>query len=298
MEEISSSYIHQNTEVYAKDVPLATAREIRGVRAVFGETYPDPVRVVSIGVPVEDLLQDVKNERWEKVSVEFCGGTHVKQTGEIKELVILEESGIAKGIRRIVAVTGQDAYDVQRLALEFEKELDRLENMKYSPEKEAEAKKIQVQLNQLVISALTKTRFRERFAKIQKSILDEQKAATKAENKRVLDNITNFFADNNDEKVLVQKVDWSGGVNKAISEALKTVSNAKGQYKDKTVYLLSANEAEGKVVHGCYVAEVCSITQIIHSRSLMSFLALRFPRRCRRGLGQAGCDRHRRKGRW
>lgn len=258
IEEDSNSYIHQNTEVYAKDVPLATAREIRGVRAVFGETYPDPVRVVSVGVPVEDLLQDVKNERWEKVSVEFCGGTHVKQTGEIKELVILEESGIAKGIRRIVAVTGQGAYDVQRLASDFEEKLATLEKMKYSPEKEALAKKMQLELNQLVISALTKFTLRDRFAKIQKSILDEQKAATKAENKRVLDTITNFFSKNEGEKVLVQKVDWSGQVNKAISEAIKSVSAPKGQLKDKTVYLFSANEAEGKVVHGCYVAEPLS----------------------------------------
>jgi len=78
IEEISTSYIRQNSEVYAPDVPLATAKQIRGVRAVFGETYPDPVRVVSVGVPVEDLLSDVKNEGWEKVSVEFCGGTHVQ----------------------------------------------------------------------------------------------------------------------------------------------------------------------------------------------------------------------------
>jgi alanyl-tRNA synthetase len=256
IEKISTDYIHQNSEVFAKDVPLATAKEIRGLRAVFGETYPDPVRVVSVGVPVEDLLSDVKNEKWEKVSIEFCGGTHVKQTGEIKELIILEESGIAKGIRRIIAVTGQEAYDVQRVAAEFEEELNRLEKLKFGTEKEAEAKKLQVQLNQLSISAITKARFRDRFAKISKSILDEQKAAAKAENKKVLDGITNYFKSNEDAKFLVQKIDWSGNVNKAISEAIKTVSGPKGALKDKTVYLMSASKDEGKVVHGCYVAEV------------------------------------------
>ncbi|KAF2013404.1 alanyl-tRNA synthetase-like protein [Aaosphaeria arxii CBS 175.79] len=255
IEKISTEYIRQNSEVFAKDVPLATAREIRGVRAVFGETYPDPVRVVSVGVSVEDLLADVKNEAWEKVSVEFCGGTHVKQTGEIKELIILEESGIAKGIRRIVAVTGQEAYDVQRLASEFEQQLTRLEKLKFGAEKEAEAKKLQVQLNQLTISAITKNQFRDRFAKILKSILDEQKAAAKAENKRVLDSITGFFEKNEAEKVLVQKLDWSSNVSKAISDAIKVVSGPKSSIKDKTVYLVSASEDEKKVVHGCYVAE-------------------------------------------
>ncbi|KAF1959157.1 hypothetical protein CC80DRAFT_490128 [Byssothecium circinans] len=255
IEEICTQYIRQNSEVFAKDVPLATAREIRGLRAVFGETYPDPVRVVSVGVPVEDLLADVKNEQWEKVSVEFCGGTHVKQTGEIKELVILEESGIAKGIRRIIAVTGQEAYNVQRLASDFEEQLVRLEKLKFSPEKEATAKKVQVELNQLNISALTKSQFRDRFAKVQKSILDEQKTFAKADNKRVLDTVTNFFKVNEEATFLVQKVDWSSNVSKAISEAIKTVSAPKSALKEKSVYLFSASPEEGKVAHGCYVSQ-------------------------------------------
>ncbi|KAF2869425.1 tRNA synthetases class II (A)-domain-containing protein [Massariosphaeria phaeospora] len=255
IEKISTAYIRQNSEVYAKDVPLATAREIRGVRAVFGETYPDPVRVVSVGVSVEDLLADVKNPKWEKVSVEFCGGTHVKQTGEIKELVILEESGIAKGIRRIVAVTGQAAYEVQREASAFEAQIERLENLKFGAEKEAEAKKMGSALNQLSISALTKSQFRDRFNKIQKAILDEQKVFAKADNKRVLDAVTDFFAKDEDAKTLVLKVDWSSNVGKAISEAIKSVSGPKSALKEKSVYLFSANPEEGKIVHGCYVSE-------------------------------------------
>jgi alanyl-tRNA synthetase len=258
IEKICTEYIRQNSEVFAKDVPLATAKQIRGVRAVFGETYPDPVRVVSVGVPVDDLLADVKNEKWEKVSVEFCGGTHVKNTGEIKELVILEESGIAKGIRRIVAVTGQDAYEVQRLAHDFEDELNKLERMPFGPQKESDAKKLQVALNQLVISALTKASFRDRFAKISKSILDEQKKAAKEENKRVLEGITKYFEENKDAKFVVQTLPWSVTVNKAISEAIKTVSGPKSAIKDRSVYLVSASKEEGKVVHGCYVAEVFS----------------------------------------
>jgi len=80
IEDESNRYIHQNMQVFAQDVPLAAAREIEGVRAVFGETYPDPVRVVSIGVEVEDLLKDARNPRWKNVSIEFCGGTHVGLT--------------------------------------------------------------------------------------------------------------------------------------------------------------------------------------------------------------------------
>jgi alanyl-tRNA synthetase len=262
VEKISSEYIKQDSQVYAKEVPLASAKEIRGVRAVFGETYPDPVRVVSVGVPVEELLQDVKNEKWEKLSIEFCGGTHVLKTGEIKELVILEESGIAKGIRRIVAVTGQEAYNVQRIAREFQERVQSMGKMSFGPAKEAEAKKIGVDLNNLTISAIAKSKLREEFSKIQKSILDEQKTAAKADNKRVLDEVTKFFEDDS-KKFMVKKLEWSSTVNKAISEAIKTVSGPKSALKDKSLYLFSASPEEGKVVHGCYVSEVSFVPPFI-----------------------------------
>ncbi|KAG9203602.1 Alanine--tRNA ligase [Epicoccum nigrum] len=254
VEKISSDYIKQDTQVYAKDVALATAREINGLRAVFGETYPDPVRVVSVGRPVEDLIADPKNEEWHKLSIEFCGGTHVLKTGEIKELVILEESGIAKGIRRVIAVTGQEAYDVQRIANDFSARLDALERLPFGAQKESDAKRTQVDLNNLTISALTKNRFRDRMAKISKSILDEQKAAAKAEQKKVLDAVTEYFKDES-KTFLVQKVEYSNTVSKTISDVIKTVSGPKSALKERSLYLFAASPEEGKVVHGCYVSE-------------------------------------------
>ena len=83
IEDISTKYIRQNCTVYAKDVPLATAREIQGLRAVFGETYPDPVRVVSVGVEVDEILKNVKDPQWKKVSIELCGGTHVEKVPKL-----------------------------------------------------------------------------------------------------------------------------------------------------------------------------------------------------------------------
>jgi hypothetical protein len=50
---------------------------VQGLRAVFGETYPDPVRVVSVGYPVKDVIGDPANAKWATTSVEFCGGTYV-----------------------------------------------------------------------------------------------------------------------------------------------------------------------------------------------------------------------------
>jgi len=248
IEEQSTGYIRQNSEVYAVDVPLATARNIEGVRAVFGETYPDPVRVVSIGVPVEDLLEDVKRPEWRNVSVEFCGGTHVKNTTEIKDLVILEENGIAKGIRRIVAVTGAAAHEVQREAAEWEKKASQLESMQYNADKEAKTKEWQFELGKAHISAVAKSKLRERFAKMVKENLDHQKTAQKAESKRVMDAVTEHFDKDKENKTAVLSLEVSSG-SKAIQEAFKTISS---KHKDKTVYLLG--KADDKVVHGCYVS--------------------------------------------
>jgi alanyl-tRNA synthetase len=127
---------------------------------VFGETYPDPIRVMSVSMAIDKLISDVSAKDWWKYSIEFCGGTHVDRTGEIKELTILEESSIAKGIRRIMAVTGQDATEVRQIANNFETErLIRLERMSYSPEKEKLIKETQAEFGKLTISLLTKKAF-------------------------------------------------------------------------------------------------------------------------------------------
>jgi len=249
VEEKSTSYIRQNSEVYSKEVPLATARQIEGVRAVFGETYPDPVRVVSIGVPVEDLLEDVKRKDWRDVSIEFCGGTHVKNTTEIKDLIIVEESGIAKGIRRIVAVTGAQAHKVQLEAQNWDDRITQLEKMTYNPDKEARTKEWQHELGKLEISTITKNKLRERIGKVVKDNLDHQKTAQKAEAKRVLDAVTEHFDKNKDSKTLVLSIPVSAG-SKAVQETIKTVSS---KQKDKTIYLVGKSD-EGKVVHGCHVS--------------------------------------------
>ena len=72
VEAISNEAVASQLEVYTKVAALRDAKAIHSLRAVFGETYPDPVRVVSIGVPVEDMIADPLNSAWSEVSVEFC----------------------------------------------------------------------------------------------------------------------------------------------------------------------------------------------------------------------------------
>ncbi len=108
-EAIVREQIREDLTVYAEPASIGVARQISGLRAVFGEQYPDPVRVVSIGMPVSDLAANPQNPAWNELSVEFCGGTHVPSTAMIGAFAIAFEEAVAKGVRRIVALSGPAA---------------------------------------------------------------------------------------------------------------------------------------------------------------------------------------------
>lgn len=75
IEFMSVDWIKRNVKVYSKDLSLEIASRIPGLRAVFGESYPDPVRVVTLGHDIDEITNDIDNPKWRNTSVEFCGGT-------------------------------------------------------------------------------------------------------------------------------------------------------------------------------------------------------------------------------
>lgn len=110
VEEIVNAHVRADLPVTAVTLPLAEAKRLPGVRAVFGEKYPDPVRVVMIG-PTKPV------EVTEDYSVEFCGGTHLERSSQAGLFKVVSQEGVAKGVRRIIAVAGAKSYaEVQRLA--------------------------------------------------------------------------------------------------------------------------------------------------------------------------------------
>jgi len=99
-----NSFIRQNTAVETRLMTPDDARAI-GAQALFGEKYGDEVRVVSMGFDA----QSGKGGNEATYSIELCGGTHVKQTGDIGMFVLLGDSASSAGVRRIEALTGQAA---------------------------------------------------------------------------------------------------------------------------------------------------------------------------------------------
>jgi len=108
--------IDADLAVHADTVPLEAGKRINGLRAVFGETYPDPVRVVSIGAPIEDLLREPASDTWRAMATEFCGGTHLKSTGQAEAFVLTGEESVSKGVRRLGAITGTPAVEARERA--------------------------------------------------------------------------------------------------------------------------------------------------------------------------------------
>ncbi len=138
IEEIVNEKIRENIEVYTEVMPLEKAQKIPNVKMFFGDKYGDIVRVVFID---------------EKFSVELCGGTHVGRTPEIGLVKIVEESSVAAGVRRVVAVSSEAAEAYMRqledqLKQAAERERDLMEKIR-KLEKQLENFKVEAMKRQL-----------------------------------------------------------------------------------------------------------------------------------------------------
>ena len=97
VEELVNAEIRAALAVVTEEMSIEDAKK-SGAMALFGEKYGDSVRVVSMG----------------DFSKELCGGTHVKNTSQIQAFKLVSESGIAAGVRRIEALTGDGVFAYYR----------------------------------------------------------------------------------------------------------------------------------------------------------------------------------------
>jgi len=125
VEDLANAMILQNAPVETHLMTPEAAIE-QGALALFGEKYGDEVRVVSMGVAPGST------KAGHAYSIELCGGTHVRRTGDIGLLKIVSESAVAAGVRRIEALTGAAARDY--LAAQDERVREAAELLKVSPD--------------------------------------------------------------------------------------------------------------------------------------------------------------------
>ncbi len=125
VEAIANRVVLQNDPVITRLMAVDDAIE-SGARALFGEKYGEEVRVVSMGA-----ADGATNKAF---SVELCGGTHVRRTGDIGLVTIVAESAVAAGVRRLEAMTGEAA---RRLRAEEAKRLRDLSALLKVPASEA-----------------------------------------------------------------------------------------------------------------------------------------------------------------
>ena len=244
IEQIVSSQIASDFTVYTDLVPLAKAKTIKGVRAVFGEAYPDPVRVVSIGRAVDHLFD---NAGATQSSAEFCGGVHVSKTGEIGArggFCLVGEEGVAKGIRRITALTGVPARAALMAGQTAAARIDAAE--KLSGEAfTAEVKALVAEIDQLTIPLTVKQALRARIAALQEKVKQAGKAASGARAAEVAAAARSIAGSSEWEMTssIITTIE-AGSDRDALNAAVNTIRELRPKHG---LLLISPDAAEGKL---------------------------------------------------
>uniref|UniRef100_A0A2P2I2B3 Alanine--tRNA ligase n=1 Tax=Hirondellea gigas TaxID=1518452 RepID=A0A2P2I2B3_9CRUS len=246
IESIAQNVVNENSVVYAKSAQLAVAKSIQGLRAVFGEVYPDPVRVVSVGIPVEDLVKDPHSESGSRTSIEFCGGTHLLRAGHIGDFVITSEEAIAKGIRRIVALTGPEAAKAVRKGEILSEQVSSVKNFANSNEVSyREAVKLITdkidEINKAQLQYWYKDQLRQSLEATKKSLGDADRARKLAMSKNTVQLTKQIVVANPDIPYLVMELN-AFAQNKVLNDALKEVKNGPPSL------FLSTDEDTGKIL--------------------------------------------------
>jgi len=206
-----------------KEVALGDAKQIKSLRAVFGEVYPDPVRVVSVGpVPhtIDELVAKPDNDDWMKLSVEFCGGTHLDDAKEATHFCCVSEEGTAKGVRRVVCLTKEAALIAVMAGQDFEKRVAGAGSLADMAALDMEVSKLRKDLDETVMDYFLKDKCRQGIDKLKEKVLAAEKEKAKAKAAAAI-----TWAEGLDVsgKFVVEDVDVEGDV-KALDAAMKVVN--------------------------------------------------------------------------
>jgi len=219
VEQQVNNDITADLPVYYDNAPLEEAQKISSLRAVFGEKYPPVVRVVSIGVPVKDLLADPEDAQWQDYSVEFCGGTHLAKTGDAEGFCVTHEEAVAKGVRRITALTGRVAHEATARGDMLISRLKVLET--------ADAEKLNERITQLMaalaerpVPILVSHQLRDGIAQLQKKLKEHDKEQSRAAAGNVVEQ-ARAIADQATGNLIVSQVEGADG--KTLRDAMDVI---------------------------------------------------------------------------
>jgi alanyl-tRNA synthetase len=241
---------------------LATAKRITGVRAVFGETYPDPVRVVSIGQPVADLLASPENPAWKELSVEFCGGTHLMNTSAAAGFAIISEEAVAKGIRRIVALTGVPARAAAESAQHMAARVHDAARLNGEP-LQREVAEILREIDTMTMPVTSKDELRKTVGQLQERLKAGQKEAAAAAKQQAV-GLARQIADSaltSGDQVITTTIEL-GSDRGALEQAIKTIRD---KCPRAAVMLFSADESDPA---GPKVSVMASVPEELVKRGL------------------------------
>ncbi len=244
-EQLVKDAISANLTVHTDAAPLDQAKQINALRAVFGEVYPDPVRVVSVGAPIDELLARPDDQRWSDHSIEFCGGTHVETTSDIGAFAIIQEEPVAKGIRRISALTGVPAQAAIQAADEL---ATRIERAPALPDDTLprEVNDLVGALDSLTLPAPRKHELRGKLVTLQERVKAAAKQAAAGRAKAAVESakaIATAAAAELDNELVIHSLD-AGSDRKALQQAVKTIMD---HCPKSGVMLLSPDSDEQRV---------------------------------------------------
>jgi alanyl-tRNA synthetase len=175
VEKICREQVASARKADAQVIPLEKAMSINGLRAVFGEKYPDPVRVITFGNNIDDMVKDPESDKWLDGSLELCGGTHVSNTAEAKAFTLIQEEAVAKGVRRITAFTGELAEATLKTADALEAKFAKAEKLP-ALELGAAVTELRKEVDTADVSCVLKAGMRTRLDAMSKKYMDEKKA--------------------------------------------------------------------------------------------------------------------------
>jgi alanyl-tRNA synthetase len=242
VQEIVQQHIDEKAHVDKLSCPKEAALEISALRAMFGQSYPTTVRVVAV-VPadadfnIQTMVDSPKDEKWFNTSVEFCGGTHLDNVGEAGRFVIISESSIKAGVRRIVAFTGDLADEAIAYGEECKSRFEAAAKLP-GDQLAVELKELTALLTAADLPATVQADLTSQASALNKSIGKWKRAREAALEKTAVAAFgAEWAADQKDAKFILTSVDVNGS-----TKALKKVASKAGKLVSVPILVYSVSD--------------------------------------------------------